>query len=447
MAEIQFSTRLLKHPESQAEGDNSPFKLVVVGAFSGHAKDTPLAKRKLRRITKDTFDEVFNSLEVELTLTALGSQVSFEDIDDLTPEHLYRNIGIFQEYKALKKALLKPGAIDSTIAKLNALGIGFETKDSEAKEGYQLDDAPVTFASDLFDTLLSQPTEQTRTGFDVDALIRDTVAPFVQKHDPRAQDYLAALERAESQLLRAILQQSQFQTLEASWLALERFNRTVDTDRSCHLYMLDVDSDELLSLADEDIETSAIFTKLISDQQIAGNPPFDAILLDSGIKQTESLNTLLNTWQSFSQKSQTPVITGVNYAFAQTLVDEACPLDLQASKLSVVAPSFMMRVPYGSQTRPCEMFDFEEVELTKTDQPNLKHYVWGNSGYLWLMEQLAGSNTLSGLPYASYTDSDGDTQVIPPTGMYLSQTEIAPLRERGIIVAESVKNSDRVIFN
>lgn len=442
MAEIQFSTRLLKHPESQTEGSNSPFKLVVIGAFSGHAKDTPIAKRKLRRITKDTFDDTFQSLNVKLTLSALDSQVSFDDIDDLTPEHLYRNIGIFQEYKALKKALLKPGAIDSTITKLNALGIGFNTEET-AKP----DDVPVTFASDLFDTLLSQPTEQVNTGFDVDALIRDTVAPFVQKHDPRSQDYLAALEQAQSQLLRAILQQSQFQALEASWLALERFNRTVDTDRSCHLYMLDVDSDELLSLADEDIEASTLFTRLISDQQVAGNQPFDAILLDSGIKQAEPLGALLNAWQTFAQKSRTSVITGVNYAFAQALAGNDSPLNLAASKLSVVTPSFMMRVPYGNQTRPCEMFDFEEVESKPTNTPNLQHYVWGNSGYLWLMEQLAGSETLCGLPYASFMDEDGDTQVIPPTGMYLSQNDIAPLRECGIIVAESVKNSDRVIFN
>lgn len=442
MAEMQFSTRVLKTPAAHAEGTNNPFKLLVIGAFSGHAKDTPLAKRKLRRITKDTFEDTFHTLEVKLTLAALGSEVSFEDIDDLTPEHLYRNISIFQEYKALKKALLKPGAIDNTIAQLNALGIGFNAaKDTSS------DDAPVTFASDLFDTLLSQPMEQTRPAFDVDALIRDTVAPFVQHHDPRAQDYLSALEQAEAQLLRAILQQSQFQTLEASWLALERFNRTVDTDRGCHLYMLDMDSDELLGLSDAEIETSTLFSKLINDQQVAGNPPFDAILLDSGCKQTEQLNTLLTTWQAFSEKSQTPVITGVNYAFAQTLAKSASPLNLPASKLRVVTPSFMVRVPYGSQTRPCEMFDFEEVVEGPTSTPNLKHYVWGNSGYLWLMEQLAGSDTLTGLPYVNFTDEEGDTQVIPPTGFYLSQTDIAPLRESGIIVAESVKNSDRVIFN
>src|SRR6185369_2237133 len=82
----------------------------------------------------------------------------------------------------------------------------------------------------------------------VRALIREAVAPHIVPDAPPQQAlYVAAVDAAIGEQMRAILQEPQFKALEALWRGMYWLASNLETDEQMQLYILDASQAELLA--------------------------------------------------------------------------------------------------------------------------------------------------------------------------------------------------------
>ncbi|HIV71069.1 MAG TPA: type VI secretion system contractile sheath large subunit, partial [Candidatus Aquabacterium excrementipullorum] len=100
-----------------------------------------------------------------------------------------------------------------------------------------------------------------------------------------------------------------------------------------------------------------------------------------------------------------------------------------ASHLSLMAPRFMLRHPYGKRSDPISSFDFEEF----TAQEGLRGMLWGHPALL-AASAVAGNDglTIGDLPFYHFKDADGDTIALPTTERLLNTDAATTLRDWGI---------------
>ena len=459
MPELNVQSNIT-HPQTNATAlapkGSGAWKVAVIGNFSGlgcSGENASLLKRKHHRITKDNFDEVFERLNVQLKLPICDNTIRFDDIDDLNPDHLYQNIAAFSQYRELIQKLQSKAHFQDAVDQLQAKGLIEQTQTAAQVRGIP--------PENLLDCVLSSATQQSNAEFSVEALIRQTIAPYIEAQlDPRAEQYVGAVEAAATDLLRSIMHASEFKQLEASWRSLDFINRKLDTDRACHLHLIDANLEAIKKDALDhatDIEASELYRNVIADKAIAGNAPYDAILLD--INATPNDAQLLQFFARFAQTANVRLLTGANldtsgYGSAAALLDNQAAIAqsdawLQArstagaQNLFACTPPFMVRLPYGAKTKPIESLRFEELP---NNSNKASFYLWGNSAYLTLMSLVNKNNSIDSLPFHVTYDDDGDELLIPTTGAYLPASAVEKLEHAGLTVVQSVKNSDSVLI-
>ena len=101
----------------KAPDDDTPFRIVVLGDFSGDksrsraAPQAPLANRRPIPIDRDTVDEVIAHLAPEIVLERASGEaviVPIASIDDFHPDHLYESLTLFTSLKAMRARLANP---------------------------------------------------------------------------------------------------------------------------------------------------------------------------------------------------------------------------------------------------------------------------------------------------------------------------------------------------
>ena len=139
--------------------------------------------------------------------------------------------------------------------------------------------------------------------------------------------------------------------------------------------------------------------------------------------------------------------------------------DSEDSRFVVLTmPRVLSRLPYGSQTRPVEEFDFEEVELDANGQAKaVSHdqYCWMNSAYVMgtrLTDAFAkygfctairgaeGGGKVEGLPTHIFTSDDGDLDLKCPTEIAITDRREAELSKLGFLPLCHYKNTDYSVF-
>ncbi|HEY7771773.1 MAG TPA: type VI secretion system contractile sheath large subunit [Marinagarivorans sp.] len=448
----------ITHPQNDGTPiarQNGPLKVAVLGSFSGngqHQTAAALLNRKHLRVTKDSFDDLFERLQVSLHLPIEDTQIAFDDIDDLNPDHIYQNVPAFKEYRELMAQLSSSKGFHCAVERLAALGIVAPTPAADIKR--------TAATENLLDSVLSNVQQHDSGAFSVDALIRQTIAPYIEKQpDPRAEHYIAAVENAAADLLRSILHASAFKQLEASWRGLDMVNRRLDTDRTCHLYLVDTPmsalTEDALSHCDA-VEASALYRNLIDNCAVAGEKPYDIILIDALLDNNCNAG-LLPFFTHFAQRANITVLAGTstlnpddtnltsplgNQPHSEPNDASAMQAHTGANNVFICTPPFMARLPYGRKTHPIESFAFEELPARNT----IEYYVWSNSAYLLLMTFVEGNNTIASLPFHAYLGDDGEDQLVPPTGAFLPASAVECLETQGLTVAQSVKHSDSVMI-
>jgi type VI secretion system protein ImpC len=192
-------------------------RLLLLADFSGKAaSERPtLASRPTQRLELDTFDAVMQRSRPRVS-AAVG-EISFEQIDDFHPDRLYASLDLFQ---ALREARANPPAD----------------------------------TSDLLGRLLGKPAEPGATpppktpASTLDAIIRNAVAPHIVK-DTSAQTkpYLAAVDAAIAEQMRALLHDPAFQAVESTWRGVHWLMSNLELDDNLQLHLFDVSRDELIA--------------------------------------------------------------------------------------------------------------------------------------------------------------------------------------------------------
>lgn len=454
---------------------NQTLNVLVVGDFSGRESRAVvdaagLEKRKLHRIDKDSFDDVFARLGVSVALPVSEQPVAFTEIEQLHPDYLFHNLELFARYRQILRQLSSPSHYQEAVAALTEQGIVAQKTDPSP-----VADSQAT-APGLLDQMLT--SESQSQAFDVAALIRKTVAPYVEpKADPNAEHYLAAVEAALTATMRELMQASPFKSIEASWRALEQLNRRVDSDRDVHIHLLDCSKSELLAdyvAGGQQAANATLGQRLLQQQGVRGATAIDCLLLDMDFAADADDIAVLNYMGELALALNARLIAGAN---AQLLgqqqftgLMEPAPATAPifsapwqqlrqqqfAEDVFLTMPRFLLRLPYGQRSKPIESFAFEELS-----QPgHEREYLWGNGGYLmvigWLQTRQRARHRgktdgtwayIEHMPIHVYHDSDGDECVMPSTAVYLSTERVAALEQEGLTALQSVKNSDQVFIS
>ncbi|MCA9195321.1 MAG: type VI secretion system contractile sheath large subunit [Planctomycetales bacterium] len=300
---------------------------------------------------------------------------------------------------------------------------------------------------------------------------------------------IAQIDSVVSKQLAAVMHHEKFQSLEGSWRGLHYLVHESETGEMLKIRLLNCAKKELgkeLEKAPEFDQSSiwkAIYENefgmpggepyglLVGDYQFDHKTPGDMDVLEgmSGIAAasfapfiTSPSSKLfgLESWE------QLPTIRDLKTSFdAKEYVKWKSFRDSDDSRYVVMAmPRTLARLPYGSQTKPVEEFDFEEVDTGPNGEPiaiSHDNYCWMNTAYVLAGRMTAafsetnwctairGANSggkVEGLPTHVVRSPDGDTDIKCPTEVAITDRREKELSDLGFLSLCHYKNTDYSVF-
>lgn len=467
-----------KEPVHSRPDRDTPFRMLVLGDFSGRASRGIVTKgsRKPILVDRDNFEDVLESLDVTLRLPLDGAgslDIVFRELDDFHPDRLYMKLPVFKKIRALRDQLDDPSTFKSAANEL-----GFATAPPPRAPS-----AADAMESALGGSLLEASMEATaarvegrpapRAADPMSNYLRALVAPHLTpKPDPKRAEVAKQLDEATSAALRGLLHHPLYQELEAAWRGLYFLIKELETGPQLKVYIVDISKSELeadLAAAD-DLKTTAVY-KLIVDQTVRtpGADPWAVVIGNYSFSPEMRDLNLLGRMGMLARQAGAPLLASASPRLlgAESIAATPYPEDWKAGAeqegwslirslpearyIGLVLPRFLLRMPYGKTTDACEQLAFEEMP----DLPNHEDYLWGNSafvcGYLlgqmftehgWGME---GSEILDlhRLPMHVYKQ-DGESKIRPCAETFLTQTAMEKIHDHGLMALMSFANSDRV---
>jgi type VI secretion system protein ImpC len=428
MSRIAGSSFSEVHLGEQDEADrveldpDRPFRILLAGDFSGRSwRDNQPGPFTPQRIDRDNFDDVLASMKVSLNLH--GMHLSFRELEDFHPDHIYRSAPIFQDLDR-HLAASAPPAPPPAAASAHAPSSG-SLLDQLVDEQDPASAAPVTW----------------RDAEDLASFIqRATKGHLEPRPEPGKQQRIAQREALASELLQGILHHPRMQAMEAAWRAVYMLIRGLDTDSNLQIYVLDITLPELVS------EMSAVQKELRRKGPwalIAGNYTFAQTELDAQVlRRLAALASSLGA--PFLAEAQLP----------HEAIDPAWS-DLRHSPdapwIGLALPRFLLRLPYGKDTDALDSFPFEEM-------PRSEHgsYLWGNPAFFcayllgksfldqgWEMRRL--ERRIEGLPLHIYHE-DGEAVAKPCAEILMTEKDAFSLLDAGFMPVASLKEQPAALI-
>jgi len=473
----------------------TPFRILILGDFSGRKNrknsesGTALASRHAIEVDRDNLGEVMAGMKPEIQLQFAGSEndavtIRFTELDDFHPDRLYEQHEIFEALREICHKLDDPRTFEDAAKEIRSW-----TESEEAAIQKPLEEPPEPSSESggietvgLLDQILEGTEDQTsesKPSLDSSEwtrFLRKIVQPhLVPDVDPRQMELETAINAATSALMRLILNDPNFQSLEAAWRSLDFLVSRLETDALLKLYILDISKVELAAdlNAVKDLRTTGIY-KLLVEQTVgtAGGEPWSVIAGNYTFGQTREDAELLGRMAKIAAAAGTSFIaaadpnllgcdslaktpdpddwlsTGDEYGKAAWQALQKIP---EAAYLGLALPRFLLRLPYGVDTEPLEQFDFEEM----TDEIIHEDYLWGNpcfvcayllgqafSAYGWDMRPGAVQE-VSGLPLHIYKDS-GETRIKPCAEIVLSERSAGIILDKGFMLLLSFRDQDLI---
>lgn len=475
--------------KSTAESDPPEFsrqasaqlKVAILGDFSGRAsrglcEPETLGQRRAYRVTKDNFEGLFEEFSVRLQLPLMDRPLSLLEYDDLHPDYLYSRVPLFKQFIELEKQLLHPEEFARAAEEIQQWR-------PELRDNSPIDDGrfAVGEGESLLDAILSArgcpDVSPVKPEVQVDKLIKDIVAPYVQKKPDRRQEtYLEAVRQAASEAMRKIMHHSDFRQLEASWRSLHFLLRRLDDHPGLELHLIDVSKEELLAdfaRAEGDLEQAQLFKCLVARETASGNQPYNLVLGDFYITDEERDLHLLIDLATIAEASQSALLLGGDsrlagcptlagsldpddwhYPFSDSFADSWQAIrEYSASEyVALAGPRFMLRLPYGANSASTDCFDFEEL----TAEHGHQYYLWGNSAYLLALsfcQQFVAVGYPAPVVSASYEDLPLHLRNLPQgrwmtpcAEALLTDSAAARFNGAGISTLRSVQGRDQVLL-
>jgi type VI secretion system protein ImpC len=437
----------------------------------------------------DNLDDLPMKLGCEIHIPLGGKEgphipLQFSELGDFHPDRIFDRLEVFQKLKATRKLMQNPATFAEAASQVRSwISADKETDRSEpeqAQSGTKQDESD----TQTFERLLGKRPDQKSSSasssrfVDIDALIRETVKPYiVPTPDPQQAELLAQVDQAISGQMRAILHQPHFRQLEATWRILHFLVSRIETDETLKIYIIDVSKAELAAdLVSADALQSTGMHRLIVEQSVgvAGAEPYTVLVCGYTFDQTTEDIKLLQHLARIAQAAGSPLVTSADSHFAgcQSLAATPDPNDWQwqpdpaasqlwqqlqqspeAAYIGLSLPRFLLRLPYGKDTDPIERFDFDEFSTLAGHE----QYLWGNSAAIcvcllaeafrefgWALSGGLGRE-MAGLPMHIYT-SDGEKHFTGCAETMLTERAMEVLIDKGLMPVLSIKGRDAVLL-
>jgi type VI secretion system protein ImpC len=468
-------------PRPEQPDPETPFRMLVLGDFSGREHrgisqtSSALAQRRPIAIDTDTFDAVMSRLGVELHLRVGDAQdnkmvLQFKSLEDFHPDRIAHRLPIFQVLKRMKQMLASPSTFEAAAAQVRAL-LGAQPAPAVASPTTA---TPPVADDALFERLLgasdSGLPEGGKKKVDVSSIMADAVRGHVVPDAPPEQAELRRiLDEAVAIQMRAILNQRDFQALEAAWRSVHFLVSRLELGEELQLSLLDISKPEVVA----DLRDPASGLKRIVVEQTINTPgaePWALIIGNYTFSDSQEDVELLARLATLASEAGAPFLGAASpevfgcsslgespdaaewQARGSEMWDKFRKLP-QAEYVALAFPRLMLRLPYGSDTEPTDLPGFEEFTPTFAHE----QYVWGNPAFGcayaladafrengWDM-QAGGFLELSDLPIHNYK-KEGEKQVKPGAEALLTDRAGSKIQDRGVIPLLSIKGRDAARF-
>jgi len=458
----------------------TPFRVLLLGDFSGTGPKKPLPVRQPTLVDRDNFDDVLAALHPELKLR-LGDDelatVQFSELDDFHPDRLFERVDMFRKLREMRARLADPATFADAAAELGLPGP--TAKPHEAAQPTTPQASPFVLGS-LLDEMIEQTEARAQTRAPAESDLQKFVRRVTEPHlisapDPQQSEILGLIDRALGAQMRALLHVPEFQALEAAWRAVFLLVRRIDTDEMLKLYLVDLSKDELAAdlNSSSDLRSTSTHRLLAGDAiNSFGGEPWAAIVGNYTFAATRAEAELLGRLAKIAHAAAAPFLAaaspallgGKSFSATPNARDWTAPAGSEsasawtalralpeANAVGLAIPRFLLRLPYGKETDPSESFSFEEIP----GQPEHEDYLWGNPAFVCAL-LLAQSFSESGwalrpgqraeldrLPVHIY-QHDGASEVKPCAEALMTVETANQIMESGLMPLASIKGKDEV---
>ena len=407
---MEFSLNLPQSAANPARRDPAaPLRFLIMADFSGRTdRETPgpladLASRPLLTVNVDSLDAAMARLAPKLRLAGAESgsalTLSFSQLDDFHPDALYRRLEGFQTLRRSRARLLNPASFAQAAAELAP---------SSSPAPVQTGPAPAENDTALLGRLLGQSPTPSPAARPVDpgaavvqSFLRAVVQPHIVHTDTNQSAWVAAVDAAISDQLRAILHQPAFQALEATWRSLQGLVAAFDSD-AAQVALFDVTRQELLAdlrSAGGDPTATSLYTRLIDrGVRMPDGQPWSLLIGDYRFGAGPEDIALLAALGALASHAGGPFLAEaasglLGAASAAALADPGTWTPLPAEQaahwralrqcaiapwVGLALPRVLLRLPYGRKTDPVEQIEFEEMPMGRDPDA----YLWGNPAFV-----------------------------------------------------------------
>lgn len=486
-AEFTFETA------SQPVPEDPPFKMIFLGDWSGRGSQFSGEGASPPRpvfIDRDNFEDVLRKLDVKINLDLYNDgenllTLHFKELEDFHPDRLFQQVPLFSDLRDLRSRLLNPETFERAAGEVRSwFGQDRSETSSESEPTAVESETTVVESENLLDQILGQTggegastkTVQTTQSRELSKFIGKIVESHIIQTDENEQTKLLAIvDRATSDLMRTILHNEEFQTLESAWRAIFLLVRQIETDVDLKLYLFDISKGEL---ADDlkkvnSLEDSTIYKWLVKETiETPGGEPYAVFCGNFSFGVNVDDIALLVRLAKIANSANAPFLSyilpqmlGINSLADNPdsrtwgMSDDSDETKLwstlrtlpEANYLGLATPRFLARLPYGSETDPTEAFSFEEF----TSQSEHDEYLWSNPSFacalLLAQSYRAGGwemgnnlfQVLNNLPTHFFED-EGETKTKPCAEVLMTETACQRLLDEGIMPLISFRNTDRV---
>ncbi len=431
-ASVEMDVASETEPWPERTAAETPFRILLLGDFSGRAGRGDLSGRRPIEIDRDNFEEVLARLSPEFRAQSSGFSLHFKELDDFHPDRIYGTSPLFESFR---QARLAPPPARPSAPPRPILPGGGNLLDS-VLDGMESPSAPPRRADEL-----------------QDFVERAVAGSLVPRPDQHVAEFLAGLDEAASELMRAILHHKRFQALEAAWRGVFFLVRARETGPELKLYLLDVAKEELA----EDQGISHLRRLLVDDAvKTPGAEPWAVVAANFSFSRTDADIRTLSRLAKIMQSAGAPFLAEADPPGDAGSPEIARAWDSlrrspEASWLGLAFPRFLLRLPYGRAASPVESFAFEEMPGV----PNHRDYLWGNPSFACaclLGRSFSRSGwsfrpgvelEIRGLPLHLY-EEDGEKRLKPCAELLMTDDDAEDILDQGIMPLVSVKNQDVV---
>jgi type VI secretion system protein ImpC len=297
------------------------------------------------------------------------------------------------------------------------------------------------------------------------------------------------LDATMSKQLAAVMHAPEFLKLEGTWRGMHYLVMNSETCATLKIKVLNIPKKELQKDLERAIEfdQSQMFKKMYEYEfGMPGGEPYGALVGDYEFTNHPDDIGMLSKMSNIAAAAFCPFLTAAApklFGF-ESFTELSKPRDLEKIFLSedyikwrsfretedsrfvvLTMPRALSRLPYGSETKPIDEFNFEEVEMdvkSKRAKPvPHHHYAWMNAAFVmatrmtdafaktgWCTAIRGAENggKVEDLPAHIFTSDDGDPDLKCPTEIGITDRRDAELSKLGFLALCHYKNTDYSVF-